>query len=837
MQSSEKNKYGRLHTREVKIGDVVLGNFHPIRIQTMTTTDTMDTAATVAQTIRCIEAGAELVRITAPSKKEAENLANIKSELRRQGYSTPLIADIHFTPNAAEIAARIVEKVRVNPGNYVDKKKWELIEYSDTDYADELERIHERFTPLVKICKEWGTAMRIGTNHGSLSDRIMSRYGDTPVGMVESAMEFLRIARAESYHAIVLSMKSSNPQVMVQAYRLLAQTMQQEFGECYPLHLGVTEAGDGEDGRIKSAIGIGTLLEEGLGDTIRVSLTEDPEAELPVCKDIVKRYSPSPHTTLQSQGGAKAPSRWEGDDSENIVEEETIGYRFADPKFYELLKDYSKQHRSQPTLAEATMWDMLKSKQLSGYKFRRQHIIDRFIADFVCLKKRLIIEIDGLIHFLPEHRLNDNERTEKLNVLGFQVIRFTNEDVLHETEKVINAILKKLDDIPDLKEKSNLSAPTGGQGARRKTFVVAGMGGNHVPAVIADLSKQQTITHGDLKNIGYTYNEVTDKWNIGDAAADFIYTGTQVIDFALPGTLKVILDAAIWEVEKVGSTDTEPAFLFAEKYVPIYNAADYLNAKTKSDTLNFVMLDGDNERDTAHEVLKKLGGDKTVVLCVSSQEKQALKIVRLVFEKLQEQDVKNPVVLMVDSNWQTADEHLIHYATEAGALLLDGLGDGICLGMTRESYSRSTGNSSLSAVAASGRTYLQSHSAEQFLNNTAFSILQATRTRISKTEYISCPSCGRTLFDLQETTAKIRAVTHHLKGVKIAIMGCIVNGPGEMADADFGYVGSGPGKITLYKGKEIVKRNVPSEVAVAELIALLKEHSAWVERPEAALAG
>src|SRR6187200_2560392 len=287
--------YKRLKTKEVKIGDLLLGNpgsypGHPIRVQTMTTTDTMDTLATVEQSIRCIEAGAELVRITAPSKNDAENLLHIKNELRKRGYHTPLVADIHFTPNAAEIAARIVEKVRVNPGNYVDKKKFELIEYSDADYAEEIDRIRERFTPLIKICKEYGTAMRIGTNHGSLSDRIMSRYGDTPMGMVESAMEFLRIARNESYHNIVLSMKSSNPQVMVQAYRLLVKTMFDEFSECYPLHLGVTEAGDGEDGRIKSAVGIGALLEDGLGDTIRVSLTEDPELEIPVCRDLVKRY-------------------------------------------------------------------------------------------------------------------------------------------------------------------------------------------------------------------------------------------------------------------------------------------------------------------------------------------------------------------------------------------------------------------------------------------------------------------------------------------------------------------------------------------------------------------
>src|SRR6478672_5451043 len=283
-------EYKRLATREVKVGDLLLGNYNPIRIQTMTTTDTMDTMGTVEQTIRCIEAGAELVRITARSKKEAENLLLIKNELRRRGYSTPLVADIHFTPNAAEIAARIIEKVRVNPGNYVDKKKFDLIEYTDSQYMEEIDRIRERFTPLVKICKEYGTAMRIGTNHGSLSDRIMSRYGDTAIGMVESAMEFLRIARDEAFHQIVLSMKSSNPQVMVQAYRLLIKTMFDEFGEAYPLHLGVTEAGDGEDGRIKSAVGIGTLLEDGLGDTIRVSLTEDPELEIPVCRDLVKRY-------------------------------------------------------------------------------------------------------------------------------------------------------------------------------------------------------------------------------------------------------------------------------------------------------------------------------------------------------------------------------------------------------------------------------------------------------------------------------------------------------------------------------------------------------------------
>ncbi|MFL5789140.1 MAG: (E)-4-hydroxy-3-methylbut-2-enyl-diphosphate synthase [Flavisolibacter sp.] len=673
-------EYRRLPTREVKAGDLLLGNFHPLRVQTMTTTDTMDTTATVEQSIRCIEAGAELVRITAPSKREAENLLNIKNELRKRGYKTPLVADIHFTPNAAEIAARIVEKVRVNPGNYVDKKKFELIEYTDADYQEEIERIAERFTPLIKICKEYGTAMRIGTNHGSLSDRIMSRYGDTPIGMVESAMEFLRIARAESYHNIVLSMKSSNPQVMVQAYRLLVATMQNEFNECYPLHLGVTEAGDGEDGRIKSAIGIGSLLEDGLGDTIRVSLTEDPEVEIPVCKDIVKRY----------------------------------------------------QDRQIP----------------SG-------------------KRSSPITINKLPYSPFEYK-------------------------------------------------------------RRETFPVNNIGGHHVPVVIADLSKLASITPKDLQSAGYTYDAGIDKWTISDMAADYIFTGHSLLDFELPGTLKIIVYPATWMQAKDKLT-----------YLPLFDDHGYIKNGCKSDLLNFVMLDTSNSNSNelpGTQYMDKIANDKTVVFCLSSTNKNAVSDIRKMFIYFESNKIFNPVVITVDSNWKTADEHLIHFATEAGSLLLDGMGDGISLGFTSESYKQwSVIGNDLSVqenklVSISGRKYLTATTPEQFMNNTAFSILQATRTRISKTEYISCPSCGRTLFDLQETTAKIRSVTNHLKGVKIAIMGCIVNGPGEMADADFGYVGSGPGKITLYKGKEVVKRNVNSDVAVEELINLLKENDAWVER-------
>ena len=539
-----------------------------------------------------------------------------------------------------------------------EQKKFDFIEYTDADYQEEIERIRERFTPLVKICKEYGTAMRIGTNHGSLSDRIMSRYGDSAIGMVESAMEFLRIARDEAYHNIVLSMKSSNPQVMVQAYRLLVQTMNTEFGVCYPLHLGVTEAGDGEDGRIKSAIGIGTLLEDGIGDTIRVSLTEDPEFEIPVCKDIVSRYN--------NRGASAA---------------------------------------------------------------------------------------------LPA--------IDKLPYSPFEY-------------------------------------------ARRKSLAVENIGGKQVPVVVADLSSRATIVTSDLQSIGYTYDEPTDKWAIGDAAADYVYTGSTPITFALPGTLKNIVHATAWKQN-------------SESVFPIFDLVDFVGATVKSDRINFVMVDAYSEQQGAVslDLVQQAAVDKTVVFCVSSQNANAMQSVRRLLVDFAELGINQPIILVTDSSMQTPDEHLIHFATETGALLLEGLGDGICLGYR--------GEVKLENPQVKGRTYLPVKDIYQFTNNTAFSILQATRTRISKTEYISCPSCGRTLFDLQETTAKIRSVTNHLKGVKIAIMGCIVNGPGEMADADFGYVGSGPGKITLYRSKDVVKKNVDSEVAVDELINLLKESGAWIE--------
>ena len=631
--------YSRFKTREVKCGDVGIGGDNPIRIQSMTTTDTMDTKATVAQSIRMIEAGCELVRITAPSINEAKNLEQIKKELVAAGYHTPLVADIHFTPNAAEHAARIIEKVRVNPGNYADKKKFEEIEYTDSAYEAELERIRQRFTPLVKICKEYGTAMRIGTNHGSLSDRILSRYGDTPLGMVESAFEFLRICEDLNYFNIVISMKASNTQVMVQAYRLLVQKMM-ESGRNYPLHLGVTEAGDGEDGRIKSAVGIGTLLEDGLGDTVRVSLTEDPEFEMPVARALVKKYQ---------------------------------AHKISS----------STNHSS---------WSL----PYNPYEYTRR----------VC-------------------------------------------------DNIIN------------------------------------IGTQNVPRVIADLSHREQLTPASFYPLGYNYSITTDKWNMSDMACDYVYVGNNKIDFEIPGTLGIIYNSETWKQIK------QPI-----RQYPLFCSEEFLVSEHTHSELNFVAITLEVLTD---DFLNQIKTKRNVVLVADSFSDNTMMEIRALFVKLMSAQINLPVIVKYNYKNLSEEDFQLYASAEAGALLLDGMGDGLWL---------KTINSA----------------SPQVVNSTSFGILQATRTRISKTEYISCPSCGRTLFDLQETTQRIRERTSHLKGVKIGIMGCIVNGPGEMADADYGYVGVGVGKISLYKGKEVVKKNIPTEQAVDELINLIKDNGDWVEK-------
>lgn len=619
----------RWATREVMVGDIGVGGNNPIRIQSMTTTDTMDTDNTVAQSIRMINAGCEIVRVTAPSIKEAKNLRSIRDNLRAKGHDVPIVADIHFTPNAAMVAASIVEKVRINPGNYADRKRFEQHEYSDAAYLDELERIRDRFVPLVEICKENGTAMRIGTNHGSLSDRILSRYGDTPLGMVESAMEFLRIAEDEGYHDIILSMKASNTHVMVQAYRLLVKKMSDEDMN-YPLHLGVTEAGEAEDGRIKSAVGIGTLLEDGLGDTIRVSLTEEPEREIPVARMLLNRYD-----------------RQEAHAKNGSAKIDTLPY---DPFFY----------------------------------------------------------------------------------------------------------------------------------SKRRSDQILNIGSDQVPRVFGDLSRSVSISHEDLGQFGYLYSQEKDKWHVSDLAIDFLYVGSNSLDFEVPGTLGIIQDHTK-SVLKTG-------------YYPIYDKGN-INLIDPNE-ISFYSI---NCMDDNYAKIRSL---KNSIIILEASQNSGFQQQRRFFIELMNQGINNPVIIKRSYDGLSNENFLLHASSDIGGLQLDGMGDGI---------------------------WVESSNDGSFVNQTAFGILQASRTRISKTEYISCPSCGRTLFDLQETTAKIRERTDHLKGIKIGIMGCIVNGPGEMADADYGYVGTGPGLISLYKGQEVVESNIKAENAVDALIRLIHANGDWVE--------
>jgi (E)-4-hydroxy-3-methylbut-2-enyl-diphosphate synthase len=656
-------QYSRFVTREVNIGDVPMGGDNPIRIQSMTTTNTMDTMGTVEQSIRMIDAGCEYVRITAPSIKEAQNLADIKKELHKRGYKTPLVADIHFTPNAAEVAARIVEKVRVNPGNYADKKKFDQLSYTTSEYQAELDRIYKKFAPLVKVCKEYGTAMRIGTNHGSLSDRIMSQYGDTPRGMVESAMEFMRMCEDMNYYNLVISMKSSNPQVMVQAYRMLVETMVAE-GMNYPLHLGVTEAGDGEDGRIKSAVGIGTLLEDGLGDTVRVSLTEEPEYEVPVAQALVNRYTTRAKGERQKAKG-------------NIEEPFTLN---------------------------------LSPLTYNPYEY----------------KKRETFEAN--------------------------------------------------------------------------TFI----GGHMVPRVVVDLSAVNLKDPSVLNDAGYLYSPLLDKYNMAEQSVDFVYLADELPSFNFPGNLKQLYNYNTWQ-KLVSKTNCHP----------VYSLHQYVKATERDHALNLIRV---KASDIDGDDFALLPLDKTLLFVLETDEVNGMADQRAFFFRMEELGLDVPVI--IKRNYPASEFYLtkagditsaeepysklqLYAATDMGALLVDGFGDGIWID------------------ASSIPT--------KIITSTSFGILQATRSRISKTEYISCPSCGRTLFDLQETTQMIRSRTSHLKGLKIGIMGCIVNGPGEMADADYGYVGAGPDKITLYRGKEVVEKNVSAANALDHLVDIIKTDGNWIE--------
>lgn len=607
--------YRRRSSSPVQVGDLQIGGDAPIRIQSMTTTNTNDTEACVEQAEKIIKAGGELVRLTTQGRREAENLKNINAQLRADGFNTPLVADVHFNANVADVAALYAEKVRVNPGNYVDPARvFKKIEYTDAEYADELKKLEDRFVPFLNICKEHHTAVRIGVNHGSLSDRIMSRYGDTPEGIVESCMEFLRICKKEQFDNVVISIKASNTVIMVRTVRLLVDEMDRNDMH-YPLHLGVTEAGEGEDGRIKSAVGIGALLADGIGDTVRVSLSEEPEAEIPVARHLVDYIT-------KREGHLMVPAT-------------------ASPDF-----------------------DWLR----------------------------------------PE---------------------------------------------------------------RRKTRAAGGIGGSNVPVVIASLPNGQTPTAVEFG---------------ADTTPDYIYCGSSLPANRKEGQ-KYIVDFNAY----TGAKDTYPIFP--------YNATPFISS-VKADVKFLVLQLG----APSEEYLACLKAHPEVVVIAVSNQQNKLGEQRALTHELWTNGLFNPVVFaqMYRHSAQEKADFQLEAAADMGALMIDGLCDGIWL--------MNDGDINVRDVA-----------------DTSFAILQAARLRTSKTEYISCPGCGRTLYDLRSTIAKIKAATAHMKGLKIGIMGCIVNGPGEMADADYGYVGAGPGKISLYKQKMCVEKAIPESEAVEHLLRFIEE--------------
>lgn len=655
-------QYQRLITKPVQVGNLMIGNGESIKVQSMTNTDTMKTDATVEQIKRLVDAGCDIARITVPNLNDAKNLESIKTKLIAGGYTIPIVADVHFTPQAAMIAAEIVEKVRINPGNFVDRKRFEEKTYTEVDYQAELKRVEDKFIPLIEVCKKNGTAMRIGANHGSLSDRIINWYGDNPEGMVQSALEFLNICEQQNFDQIVFSMKSSNTLVMVAAYRLLVHRLL-ERGALYPIHLGVTEAGDDEDGRAKSAFGIGAMLMDGIGDTIRVSLTEDPEKEIPVAKKILRS-------------------------------------------------------------------------------------IERFLS---------VAE-------------NSDDIT---NALGNQSIA-----------KVINPF--------------NFS--------RAKTFPVGGWGGASATQVLFS-SGFPLEKKSDLGKIGIEEIKTTDKWNTKLFCPDLVYLDGKYSSLSLAGFIKEAGQQVLVSKEESSK------YNIGDTYVLYSEFAKFLSDSSEQGSANtkVVVLCVADFATLKHVYLENPKKFENVIFLLDRNNVDSLRSLRHLALALKAIGVQQPLVLSLNGYLTNTDiqpfsdteEHKIAQALYLAHLLVDGLLDGVA--------------------------YLGGSEVElKYL----FSILQASRQRISKPEYISCPSCGRTLFDLQEVTAKVKNATNHLVGVKIAVMGCIVNGPGEMADADFGYVGSGPGKITLYRGKEIKVRGVESEHAVARLVDLIKEEGFWQDSPQ-----
>lgn len=635
--------YSRRISSQSEIGTVPLGGSNPIRIQSMTNTDTNNITASVEQSIRMIESGSEYVRLTTQGTKEAENLKFIKEGLVKRGFTTPLVADIHFNPEAALIAAKYVDKVRINPGNFVDKRAdFSNPVYEEVKYQEDLEKIRAKFIPLIRVCKEHNTAIRIGTNHGSLSDRIMSRFGDTPRGMVEATLEFLRICKDQNFLNLAISIKSSNTVMMVKTVRLLVSEMAKENMH-YPLHLGVTEAGEGEDGRIKSAVGTGALLNDGIGDTVRISLTEDPEIESPVGKKLV---------------------------------------------------DY-------------------------------------------------ILEKNGHEAISPVENID-------VNLYDFY---------------------------------------------KRSTLVVSNIGSSKVPVVVTDASREKYISTDLPEKAGYLLNEDSFEWEKGKLAADYLYVnGFDAIFADYPKDLGIIVDQECWEM----------ANNFAENTYPLFQSTQFVNANLSffHSDIFFVAC---TYPELSDAFIQKIKNTPKVVLLCSSNHKNAFAEQRAFSLRLIESKCKAPVIFKRSFTESNLENLHLKASADLGSLYFDGLANGICLDND-------------GAIP------------HDDVNSTAFGILQAARVRTSKTEFVSCPGCGRTLFKLQEVVAEVKKQFSHLTHLKIGVMGCIVNGPGEMGDVDYGYVGAGPGKVSLYKGHELIKKNIASESAIQELTGIIKSHGDWIDR-------
>jgi 1-hydroxy-2-methyl-2-(E)-butenyl 4-diphosphate synthase len=789
--------YARRVSREVKVGNVGVGGSNPIRVQSMITSDTRDTPACVAEVLALADAGCEIVRITAQTRVYAANLENIAREVRAAGCQVPLVADIHFKPDAALEAAKWVEKIRVNPGNYADKKKFEIREYSDAQYAEELERIREEFTPLVLMCKELGRAMRIGTNHGSLSDRIMNRYGDTPLGMCESALEFARLARENGYHNFVFSMKASNPKVMIEAYRLLVARLEAEGPDWnYPIHLGVTEAGDGEDGRIKSAIGMGSLLADGIGDTVRVSLTEDAIHEIPVAQALVEPYNKRGEVEIsgwdfQSQPALNALAHTIRPDWSKL-EKRTSTYL---PHWRIPGATYAVTFRTKDSLPASVLQEYERAKSLLIERIERG---EQLREEIRALTESLIEPAlhaaegprplaDAAVAAMVESTLKhfDGDRYDLLawSVMPNHVHVLLTPRNGHELEKIIQSW------------KTHSATQANRMLGESETFWQE----DYYDHIVRDGE--------DLKHqVSYILANPRKGWASGEWTGSCFGLGLEVPTTYDPFSYERRASSVLTIMShELGGDRPVRVFTTQERWNSLAHKISGMgDFKPEIIFEKSGVIEIDPRDEAAVSSLNHASEPKLVTVADGLD----LEVIHAFRELAFRVDPRHPILLKDTLHPPQGETDFLNALLPAsqniGSLLCDGIGDAILV----------------RGETAPGQSL-----------RLAYNILQAAGTRIFKTDYVACPSCGRTLFNLQHTTQKIRAATGHLKGVRIAVMGCIVNGPGEMADADFGYVGGAPNKINLYVGKTAVKFNIPEAEAVERLIDLIREHGKWVDAP------